>query len=165
MANTELLERTHSNSMFSVLSQSHLQWLDHVYRMDNSRLLMQGHLVRRTIDRFQVYLSPDMKKAGIDPNNWEETAQDRRAWRKTVEVGTLCAEKRRSSLLHQKKRGRKQIEHQRPPLCQTSTPLSVRTVAETVGQDLGCLAQSPLQQRQLLGAAHRRYSTDRCLLH
>ncbi|GAA6072582.1 NLR family CARD domain-containing protein 3-like [Tachysurus ichikawai] len=36
--NTEVLERTGMNSMFSILSERHLRWLGHVRRMDPGRI-------------------------------------------------------------------------------------------------------------------------------
>ena len=114
--NTDVLERAHSTSMYTMLSQRRLRWLGHVHRMDPSRLpraVLYGELstgsrpLGRPRLRFKDVCKRDMKLAGIDHNNWEKAATDRGVWRQTVAAGTRCAEEKHIALLQAKRQKRK----------------------------------------------------------
>ncbi|GAA6107071.1 uncharacterized protein LOC118407100 [Tachysurus ichikawai] len=110
--NTEVLERTSVNSMFSILSERRLCWLGHVRRMDPGRIpkdLLYGELAEgarltgRPRLRYKDVCKKDMKMANINVNNWESYADDRPAWRLAVRQGAQKAEKMRNTNLAEKR--------------------------------------------------------------
>eukprot|EP00064_Thunnus_orientalis_P000857 superscaffoldBa00000050_g858 len=114
--NIEVLEHVHSTSMFTMLSQRHLRWLGHVHRMDPSwlsRAILYGKLstdYRPGVHPclcFKDSCKHNMKQAGIDPNSWEEAANDHSVWRQTAAAGTRCTEERCTCLLQEKRQKRK----------------------------------------------------------
>ncbi|GAA6105796.1 zinc finger protein 2 homolog isoform X1 [Tachysurus ichikawai] len=120
--NTEVLERTGMNSMFSILSERHLRWLGHVRRMDPGCIpkdLLYGKLVEgarltgRPRLRYKDVCKKDMKMANINVNNWESYADDHPAWRLAVRQGAQKAEKVRNTNLAEK-RARRKANQQQP---------------------------------------------------
>ena len=93
---TEVLQRSNSTSIHSMIMESQLRWSGHVARMPEYRLpkqvffgeLSTGNRSRgRPIQRYKDTLKAALKKCNIDPASWEVLAQDRSAWRSLVKRG------------------------------------------------------------------------------
>ncbi|XP_038062349.1 uncharacterized protein LOC119732818 [Patiria miniata] len=165
--NTEVLERAHSTSMFAMLSQRRLRWLGHVHRMDSGRLpraILYGELssgsrpIGRPNLRFKDVCKRDMRQAGIDPNSWEEAAQDRSAWRQTVAAGIHRAEERRTSLL-QEKRQRRKLRVAAPSPESVPSPFVCANCGRDCHARIGLLSHSRRCNKDdnPPGAVHRQY--------
>ena len=82
----EVLQRASLPSLFALLNKWLLRWLGHVHRMAAGRIpkdMLYGELCegarpsRRPLLRYKDACKRDMKQAGIDPNSWEGTADNR----------------------------------------------------------------------------------------
>ena len=91
VTNTLVLRRTKSVSVENIIYRSHLRWLGHVIRMDDSRLPKQflyGELSKgsRTIGRqklrFRDLTKKVLKACKIEHQELETLASDRSEWRK-----------------------------------------------------------------------------------
>ena len=95
--------------MHAILMRSQLRWGGHVHRMEGSRLpygeLSSG---KRTVGRPKIHfkdtLKASLKHCDIPHSIWEETADDRPAWRSIVKNGVADFEERR---IRDKKQKRK----------------------------------------------------------
>ena len=76
VTNSEILSRTGTPSMYSLLSQRRLRWLGHVHRMNDWRILKDVLHEQLT--------TGESKLIEIDPNNLEVARSDRACWRRTV---------------------------------------------------------------------------------
>ena len=101
---TEVLERAEMESVYAMLKRSQLRWAGHVCRMSDDRLpkrLLYGELKEGKRShggqrkRFKDTLKGSLKHCGINPDNWEEAAQDRAAWRALVHSGVARYEEKR----------------------------------------------------------------------
>nr|VZI16997.1 unnamed protein product [Spirometra erinaceieuropaei] len=113
---TEVLERTGILSIYAILRQMQLRWSGHLVRMDDERLpkrLFYGDVAtgsRRQggqIRRYKDTLKSSLKRLQINPNNWEELARDRPAWRRTVKTGAAIYEANRIAAAKAKREARK----------------------------------------------------------
>ena len=91
--NTTVLEKAKCLSIHALLSQKHLRWLGHLYRMGKGRFpkdLLYGKLENGTcrtgcpLLHFKDVCKRDMKSAAIDKESWELTVEDRSTWRHLV---------------------------------------------------------------------------------
>lgn len=116
VTNAEVYERAGIPSLQALLSKRRLRWLGHVVRMDTGRIpkdILYGELCEGTRPtgrpqlRFKDTCKRDMKLAGIDPNSWEATANNRSLWRATITEGVKRAEVTRNSQQADKRAKRK----------------------------------------------------------
>ena len=96
VTNVEVLTRANIPSLFTLLQQRRLRWLGHVHRMPDGRIpkdLLYGELATgkrakgRPQLRFKDVCKRDMKALDIDPERWEELADDRDRWRQELGRG------------------------------------------------------------------------------
>ena len=116
---TEVLEMSHCESVFSLLKKSQLRWAGHVHRMADTRIpkqLLYGELAcgsrkrGRPKLRYKDTLKASMKDCLIDPDTWEQTASNRPAWRHQVWKGASYYEQSRIAKKKDQRRRRKQRE-------------------------------------------------------
>ena len=149
ITNTTVLEKAGTLSMHLLLCQRRLRWLGHVHRMEDGRIpkdIMYGELatgcrpVGRPTLRYKDVCKRDLKLTGIDPDTWEEIADDRARWRHAVQEGVKRGDNQRTKQLEDKRQRRKQRLQS-----QTSDPLS-DFVCSTCGRDcharIGLLSHS-----------------------
>ena len=83
--------------MSDILSKKGLQWLGYVHRMENNRLpkqLLYSQLCEgkrkhgRPNLRFKDVIKRSMKSKNINTNTWQNTAQDKPAWKNTINNAT-----------------------------------------------------------------------------
>ena len=93
---TEVLQRSNSVSIDSMLMESQLRWSGHIARMPDYRLpkrvffgeFCSGNRSRgRPRKRYKDTLKVALKKCRIEPESWEVRAQDRASWRNLVKRG------------------------------------------------------------------------------
>ena len=106
--NQEVLDRTGSTSIESMLLKAQLRWTGHVIRMSDSRIprrLLYDELKcaslkqRRPKLRFKDTLRSKLKWIGISSGELEASAADRSAWRSlTSRTAAAFEEDRRQSL-------------------------------------------------------------------
>lgn len=93
ITNVEILRRAGLPSMADILIQNNLRWLGHVHRMRNDRLprqLLYSQLCegKRNIGRprlrFKDVAKRNMKWRNINPNQWQQMASNRSAWRGSI---------------------------------------------------------------------------------
>ena len=108
----DILQRAKITSMYSLLSQRRLRWLEHTQRMEDGRLpkdILYGQLatgtrrVGRPSLRFKDACKRDMKACNIPPDSWELQTKDRIAWRQRVGKGIADANARRGQLAAEKR--------------------------------------------------------------
>ena len=96
MPNNTVLERAGITSMYTLLKQRCLRWLDLVSRMEDGRIpedLLYGELAtgKRPTGRPQLHLKDickrDVKARAFNTDTWETLACDRCAWRQKVQKG------------------------------------------------------------------------------
>ena len=124
---TEVLRRTKSVSVENIVFRSHLRWLGHVIRMDDSRLpkqLLYGELskgtrpVGRQQKRYRNQFLAVLKACHISSGNLEALAKDRAKWRETCRKGLQIRERDRTKWLEERRQKRKDNlskAAQRPP--------------------------------------------------
>jgi transcription termination factor 2 len=113
---TEVLRRTKSVSVENIIYRSHLRWIGHLIRMDDSRLpkqLLYGELsvgtrsVGRQLKRYRDQSLAVLKACHISSTNLEALAKDRDAWRETCRKGLQIRERDRLKWLEERRRKRK----------------------------------------------------------
>ena len=106
ISDLEVLERSGSRSIESMILQRRLRWGGHVVRMSDERLpkqLLYGELEegRRPAHKPKLRFKDCLKKAlmltGIGADSWERKAHDRDGWRRMVHDGCLMFERERVS--------------------------------------------------------------------
>ena len=111
-------------SIHTMLLRSQLRWDGHVARMPDERLskqLFYGELFRGKRSkggqkkRYRDTLNVSMKRCFIDPNDWEDLASDRPAWRSKVRSGVKHYEDQRISYAIQERMHRKERARNPPP--------------------------------------------------
>lgn len=116
VTNTEVLERTGSMSLTTIIKHRRLRWLGHTARMSNHRLpkaILYGELEEgkrergRPKLRFLDACKQDMKDLNIDKDKWEDTAASRPAWREALTMGKKAHHSRWISDLQEKREKRK----------------------------------------------------------
>ena len=89
---TEVMEKTGSSSVESIMTRHQLRWLGHVIRMPSHRLprrILYGqlHLGQRSAGgqkkRLKDQMKSSLKRCQIDPSSLEELASCRDLWRPT----------------------------------------------------------------------------------
>ena len=119
---TEILQRSHSRAIGSMLMDSQLRWAGHVARMPDHRLpkrvffgeLCHGQRSRgRPKKRYKDTLKVALNRCDIRPESWEEVAQNRNSWRTQVKKG-VAAHDRDQILLKQEKRRKRKEGHLDP---------------------------------------------------
>lgn len=117
VTNNEILQRSHLPSMFTLLRQRRLRWLGHVRRMEDGRIpkdLLYGDLANgsrprgRPKLRFRDVVKRDMKAIKLDPNEWEELADNRTLWRGTINHLLKEGEQSLRACAEEKRRRRKE---------------------------------------------------------
>ncbi|VDL91670.1 unnamed protein product [Schistocephalus solidus] len=109
---TEVLERTGILSIHAMLRQVQLRWSDHLVKMDDERLgkrLFYGDFItcaHRQGDQKRRY-KDTLKQMQIDPATWEDLAQDRLAWRRSVKTGAAIYVANRITVAKAKRAARK----------------------------------------------------------
>ena len=121
--NTEILQKTASVSINNILNRSHLRWLGHVIRMNDSRLpkqLLYGELstgtrsVGRPIKRYKDATQQVLRACSINSKDLETTAADRKVWRSTCAKGLKSHEASRLKWLHDRRMRRKEKTNHPP---------------------------------------------------
>ena len=117
VTNTAVLEKADLLSMHLMLCQRRLQWLGHVHRMENGRILkdlLYGQLasgcrpVGRPALRYKDVCMRDLKLTDINLDSWEKLADDRDGWRHAVRGGVRSGEEKRNLQLEDKRTKRKE---------------------------------------------------------
>ena len=134
---TEVQERAAAESVFAILKRSQLRWAGHVCRMDDTRIprkLLYGELSvgsrnrGRPKLRYKDTLKATMKECNIDPDTWEELAQNRTNWRSQVWTGVQKYEAERIERKKQQRSERKERiaskNHMSDPLHSFNPPSS-----------------------------------------
>ncbi|VDL88732.1 unnamed protein product [Schistocephalus solidus] len=110
------LERTGILSIHAMLRQVQLRWSGHLVRMDDERLpkrLFYGDVAtgsRRQGGqkrRYKDTLKTSLKQLQINSATWEDLAQDRPAWRRSVKTGSAIYEANRIAAAKAKRAARK----------------------------------------------------------
>ena len=116
VSNTEVLQRAGLMSIPSMLMQRHLRWLGHVHHMEPNRLpweILYGELrdgarkVGRPLLRYKDTIKRDLKAVMINVNKWEDTAENREAWRHQIKAQVLAAEENDRARATSKRTARK----------------------------------------------------------
>ena len=140
--NTEILQKTASASISNILHRSHLRWLGHVIRMNDSRLpkqLLYGELSRgtrsvgRPVKRYKDTTQQVLRACSINPKDLEMTASDRNVWRSTCAKGLKTHEASRLKWL-QDRRMRRKEKPKHPP----------QQVSQHTCLDCGRVCSSPI---------------------
>ena len=93
ITNTEVLNRSTSQSIESLLVKAQLRWVGHVIRMEDNRMpkqLLYGELASgkrnlgRPKKRFKDAIKVNLQFAQISPKELERTASERNTWRRAV---------------------------------------------------------------------------------
>ena len=114
--NTKVLERAGITSLYTILKQRHLRWLDHVSHMEDGCIpkdLLYGELslgnrpAGRPKLRYKDVCKSDLKDLGIEVNTWESVASDRCAWRLQVKDGLSRFEESQQQKTEEKRLRRK----------------------------------------------------------
>ena len=114
--NTEVLHRTSSVSIENILNRSHLRWLGHVIRMNDTRLpkqLLYGELangsrsVGRPLKRYKDGTQRVLRACKISKKDLETTASDRKTWRSVCVTGLKDHEASRLQWLQERRMKRK----------------------------------------------------------
>ena len=132
----EVLKKTKSNYMTSILRQRRMRWLGHVYRMDDGRLpkdILFGQLAigtrskGRPMLRYKDVCKTDLKSCNLDPEKLHALTSDRNKWRVAIRKGNSFAEE----TWRQKKNNKKQ--------CTTGTnsPFSCHTCGRPCQSRIG----------------------------
>ena len=117
---TDVLQRAKMESIRTILKHSQLQWAGHVHCMDDCRLpkrLLYSKLStgKRSLGRpklrYQDTLKASLKQCGIPYTTWEESTEDRPAWRSLVKSGVATFEERRIRDKEKKRQSRKDTEN------------------------------------------------------
>ena len=115
--NSEVLKRTSSVSLENILHRSHLRWLGHVIRMDDTRLpkqMLYGELsqgsrsVGRQLKRYRDESQRVLRACNIRKQHLETTATDRKTWRSACMVGLKSHEASRLQWLQERRKKRKE---------------------------------------------------------
>jgi len=113
LSNSGILKRARLPCVEATILQHHLRWAGHVVRMDPSRLpriMLYSELDQGTRPhgrpklRYKDQLKCSLKRAGINPQSWEQLPNDRAAWRRKISDGVKSFETAR------KKTGRRQTQ-------------------------------------------------------
>ena len=103
VTNNEVLARSGSLSMETIIASKTLRWAGHLNRMSNERLpkiTMFSQLttgtrpVGRPKKRYKDQLKGALKSCGIDPGQFEKLSEDRGCWRRVVGAGTEAFERK-----------------------------------------------------------------------
>ena len=114
---TEVLARAGLPSIHTLLIKAQLRWAGHVARMSDNRLpkkLMFGELQsgKRRVGgpkkRYKDTLKASLKSFNIEPDTWEQAAQNRKVWRASVFKGGQAYERDRTSKAERKRQARKE---------------------------------------------------------
>ena len=101
-----------------------LPWVGHVIRMPENRLprqVLYGELRDGTRaaggqkKRFKGQLNSNLKSCNIDPNQLEELASDRPAWRSTIKQGIEIFEENRTAARNLRRARRHEYQARDPP--------------------------------------------------
>ena len=104
ITNTEVLTRAGLPSIPALLTTKRLRWLGHVRRMEDGRIpkdVLYGELARgkrpngRPLLRFEDACSRDMRTSNISIDDWENIAENRVNWRKSIREGVKHLEQTR----------------------------------------------------------------------
>lgn len=113
---TEVLTRADLPSICTILIQSHLRWVGQVARISDERRpkkLLFGELQQGKRSqggqkkRFKDMLKASLKAFNISHDTWEQSAQDRAAWRSVVHKGTKACETNRTAVAEERTHARK----------------------------------------------------------
>ena len=103
-------------SIQSQLCKRRLRWIGHVRRMKDGRIpkdilfgqLKQGRRRQgRPHLRYKDVVKRDLKIIGVDVDNWESLADDRKAWKSICQEGVKKCEETRIAALKDKRARRK----------------------------------------------------------
>ena len=122
VSNTSVLDQAGTLSIHLLLAQRRLRWAGHVRRMNDGRLpkdILYGELASgkrprgRPQLRFKDSLKRDLNTTSIDPDDWENLADDRTTWKQVVRKGVKEGEEQRKKLLEEKRQQRKERQNSR----------------------------------------------------
>ena len=117
VTNNEVLKRTGTDSLYSILKLRRLRWLGHVHRMQDGRIpkdLLYGELATgkrpqgRPRQCFRNVCKADLRETGIDVDSWEQLATNRDSWRQLVKHGVEKHEVHLRERAEEKRRQRKE---------------------------------------------------------
>ena len=112
VSNVEVLRRAGLDSVEAVLTTMQLRWTGHVIRMEDHRIpkqLLYGELAegKRKVGgqklRYKDVQKRHLKSMNIDVNSWEQLAEDRNSWRRSLHAGKEVVQRKiraASDLLH-----------------------------------------------------------------
>ncbi|VDL98625.1 unnamed protein product [Schistocephalus solidus] len=164
---TTVLERTGILSIHVMLRQVQLRWSDHLVRVEDERLpkrIFYGGVAtgaRRHGDqkrRYKDTLKKSLKQLQINQATWEDLAQDRPAWRRSVKTGAAIYEANRITTAKAKRAARKSpapqintANAQALPMC----PRCQRTFHESAWSDIFGRNATTIPLHQFLSYLHR----------
>ena len=165
--NNDVLTRCGCNSMYSIIAERTLRWAGHMQRMPAERLpkavfyseLAEGtRSIGRPKKRYKDHLKDTLKHCGINPNEFENLADDRSAWRQAVRAGASRYEeeiRNKNEQLRYARHNRQHDEQQAANfLCQErGCGKGFRTAA---GLSSHTRAHQRAGERQLRGRRHLR---------
>lgn len=102
--NSSVLEEANVTGIESYIIKNQLRWAGHLVRMPSPRLpkkIMYGELSNGRRNQggqrkcFKDSLKHNLKQCGINPENWEQLANDRPSWRSAIHTGVAHSEQRR----------------------------------------------------------------------
>ena len=115
--NKDALAQAGVPSMFALLGQRRLHWLDHISRMEDGRIpknMLYGKLstgagsVGRPTLLFKDVCKRDLKAGNINLAGWEDAAADHCRWRLSVKAGIQTCEKGREEQWDERRERRQQ---------------------------------------------------------
>ena len=129
VTNQQVLIKTNSISVETILLQQNLRWAGHLQRMEESRVpkqLLYGELSsgKRSCGgpkkRFKDHLRNAFKRTGIIEKDWPSLAANRTSWRKTIYDGSIKFEtekrtKEEERRMRRKERAEKRLKGELPP--------------------------------------------------
>ena len=116
VTNTQVLQLADIPSLYQTLRLRRMRWLGHVHRMDHDRIprqLLYGELkegARPTgapMLRYKDLSKRTMSEIFVDPDTWEESAQNRKKWRTAVHSGVKRFEEDRIQKVEEDRQRRK----------------------------------------------------------
>ena len=106
------LARASLRSSCTVLMQSQLRWAGHVACMLDPKTVLRRARSRRALSQrpketLHRHAKRSLKIFGINPDTWEQTAEDRTKWSSSIHEGSTMGEANRTAAAKQRRQARK----------------------------------------------------------